>query len=163
MDIAGDSAHSRHAMKHPRRLILVLASLASLGIVLPAAAEPSGFAGFAWGTPRAVIESAMKTRCEFSTTHLSITDRPVLVCSSFREMDNLGLGPVDVRLEFINDGLQGYTVAVRRAQEAKLRAVAPQILQTVSSPRAAIKTSGTASHMLDTCLPGFFCLSVRTY
>ena len=163
MDIAGDSAHSRRAMKHPLRSMLVVALLASLGIALSAAAEPSGFAGFAWGTPRAVIESAMKTGCEFSATHLSITGRPALVCSGYREMDSLGLGPVDVRLEFINDGLQGYTVAVRRAQEAKLRAVAPQILQTVSSPRAAILPSGTASHLLDSCLPGFFCLTVRTY
>jgi hypothetical protein len=150
-------------MRHPLRLILVIAPLAWLGIALSAAAEPSGFAGFAWGTPRAVIESAMKTQCEFSTTHLSITGRHALVCSSYREMDSLGLGPVDVRLEFINDGLQGYTVAVRRAQEAKLRAVAPQILNPVSSPRAAIRPPDAASHRLDTCLPGFFCLTVRTY
>ena len=96
--------------------------------MLPAAAEPSGFASFGWGTPRAVIEPALKAQCGFSTTLLSITGRQLFVCSSCHGIDNLGLGPVDVRLEFINEGLQRYTIAVRRAQEAKLRAMAPQIL-----------------------------------
>jgi hypothetical protein len=150
-------------MKRQLRSILLLAPLVSFGIMSPVAAEPSGFAGFSWGTARAVIEPAMKTQCEFSATYLSITDRQALVCSSYREMDNLGLGPVDVRLEFINDGLQGYTVAVRRAQEAKLRTMAPQLLRAASSTRAGAPPSGTASHMLDRCLPGFFCLTVRTH
>jgi hypothetical protein len=34
MDIASDSAHPPHAMKHALGLIVVLGSLASLGIVL---------------------------------------------------------------------------------------------------------------------------------
>ena len=60
------------------------------------------------------------------------------------------LGPVDVVLEFVDDGLQGYTVIVRRAQEAKLRAATPHILKAASS----------APHRLDACLAGFFCLEV---
>jgi len=156
MDIASDSVHPRDAMKHALGLIVVLGSLASLGIVLPAAAEPSGFAGFAWGTPLAVIEPALKGQCGFSTTVLSITGRQLFVCTGYHEMDNLGLGPADVRLEFISGGLQGYTVVVRRAHETDLRAMAPQILRAGSG-------AGTANHMLDRCLPGFFCLTVKTY
>jgi len=81
----------------------------------------------------------------------------------YTAMSDLGLDLVDVKLEFINDGLQGYTVAVRRAQEAKLRAIAPQMLRAASSARAGAQRPGMASHTLDTCLPGFFCLTVTTY
>jgi hypothetical protein len=150
-------------MRRPLPLILLLASLAAFGIVSPAAAEPSGFAGFVWGTPRAVIEPAMKTQCEFSTTYLTIGKGQALACSTYHEMDSLGLGPVDLQLEFINDGLQGYVVSVRRAQEAKLRALAPQIVGAGSSMRAGAQPSGTRSQTLDSCLAGFLCLTVRTY
>jgi hypothetical protein len=150
-------------MKSPIRLILLLALLAALGAAPPVAAEPSGFATFDWGTPRAVIEQAMKTQCEFSSTLATVKGRVAVVCSDYRQMSDLGLGPVDVKLDFINDGLQGYTVAVRRAQEAKLRAIAPQMLQPASPARAGARPSGMASHRLDTCLPGFFCLTVTTY
>jgi hypothetical protein len=156
MDIASDCAHPRHAMKHVLGLILVLGSLAALGIVRPASAEPSGFAGFAWGTPLAVIEPALKAQCGFSTTVLSVLGRQLFVCSGYHEFDNLGLGPADVRLEFVNGGLQGYTVVVRRAHEAKLRAMAPQFVRATSA-------ASTGTHRLDSCLPGFFCLTVRTY
>ena len=150
-------------MKSPIRLILLLALLAALGAVPPVGAEPSGFAAFDWGTPRAVIEQAMKTQCEFSSTHPTVKGRVAVVCSDYRPMSDLGLGSVDVKLDFINDGLQGYTISVRRAEEAKLRAIAPQMLQPASSARAGARPSGMASHTLDTCLPGFFCLTVRTY
>jgi hypothetical protein len=150
-------------MKSAPRLIPFLTLLAALGAVPSVGAEPSGFAAFDWGTSRAVIERAMKTQCEFSSTHPTVKGRVAVVCSDYDQMSDLGLGLVDVKLDFINDGLQGYTVAVRRAQEAKLRAVAPQILQPASPARAGARPPGMASHMLDTCLPGFFCLTVRTY
>ena len=149
-------------MKSPLRLIVLLALLAALGPVPPAAAEPSGFATFDWGTPRAVIEQAMTTQCDFSMTRPTLNGRLVLVCSGYNQMSNLGLGSVDVKLQFINDRLQGYTLAVRRAQEAKLRAMAPQMLQPASA-RAGAQPAGLASHTFDTCLPGFFCLTVTTY
>jgi hypothetical protein len=150
-------------MKNALRLISLLALLAAFGAVPPVAAEPSGFAAFDWGTPRAVIEQAMKTQCEFSMTHPTVKGRVALVCSDYHQMSDLGLGLVDVKLDFINDGLQGYTIAVRRAQEAKLRAIAPQMLQPAASARAGARPPGMASHTLDTCLPGFFCLTVTTY
>jgi hypothetical protein len=150
-------------MKDPLRLILLLALFAAFGAVPPLAAEPSGFAAFDWGTSRAVIEQIMKPQCEFSTTHPTVNGRLALVCSGYHQMSDLGLDLVDVKLEFINDGLQGYTVAVRRAQEAKLRAIAPQMLRAASSARAGAQRPGMASHTLDTCLPGFFCLTVTTY
>ena len=150
-------------MKSPLRLIVLLALLADFGAVPPVAAEPSGFAAFDWGTPRAVIEQTMTTECEFSVTRPTLKGRLVLVCSGYHQMSDLGLGSVDLKLQFINDGLQGYTVAVRRAQEAKLRAIAPQMLQPASSARAGAQPAGMASHMFDTCLPGFFCLTVTTY
>jgi hypothetical protein len=150
-------------MKNSLRLILPFALLASFGAVPSLGAEPSGFAGFDWGTPRAVIEQTMKTQCEFSTTHPTVKGRVAFMCSDYHQMSDLGLGVVDVKLEFINDGLQGYTVAVRRAQEAKLRAIAPQMLLPASSARGAARPAGMTSHTLDSCLPGFFCLTVRTY
>ena len=150
-------------MNSPLRLILLLALLAAFGAVPPVAAEPSGFAAFDWGTPRAVIEETMTSQCEFSVTRPTLKGRLVLVCSGYHQMSDLGLGSVDLKLEFINDRLQGYTVAVRRAQEAKLRAIAPQMLQPASSSRAGAQPAGMASHMFDTCLPGFFCLTVTTY
>lgn len=150
-------------MKHPLRLILLLAPLAAFGFVPSAAGESSGFAGFVWGTPRAVIEPAMKAQCEFSTTYLTLGGRQALACSTYHEMDSLGLGPVDVRLEFVNDRLQGYIVSVRRAQEAKLRAMAPQILRADSTTHAGAQPSGTATQTLDSCLAGFFCLTVKAY
>jgi hypothetical protein len=105
----------------------------------------------------------MKTQCEFSTTHPTVKGRVALMCSDYHQMSDLGLGVVDVKLDFINDGLQGYTVAVRRAHEANLRAIAPQMLRPASPVRAGARPSGPASHTLDSCLPGFFCLTVRTY
>jgi hypothetical protein len=150
-------------MNSPLRLILLLALLAAFGAVPPVAAEPSGFAAFNWGTPRAVIEESMTSQCEFSVTRPTLKGRLVLVCSGYHQMSDLGLGSVDLKLQFINDGLQGYTVAVRRAHEEKLRAIAPQMLQPASSARAGAQRAGMASHTFDTCLPGFFCLTVTTY
>ena len=150
-------------MNNPLRLILLLALLAAFGAVPPVAAEPSGFAAFDWGTPRAVIEQTMTTQCDFSMTRPTLNGRLVLVCSGYHQMSNLGFGSVDVKLQFINDRLQGYTIAVRRAEEAKLRAIAPQMLQPASSARAGAQRAGLASHAFDTCLPGFFCLTVTTY
>jgi hypothetical protein len=150
-------------MKNPLRLILLLALLAAFGAVPALAAEPTGFAAFDWGTPRAVIEQAMKPQCEFSVTRPTLKSRLVLICSGYHQMSDLGLDSVDVKLQFINDGLQGYTVAVRRAEEAKLRAIAPQMLQPATSARAGARPAGVASHTLDTCMPGFFCLTVTTY
>ena len=150
-------------MTNPLRSIVLFTLLAVLGAVSPVSAEPSGFAAFDWGTPRAVIEQTMKAQCEFSSTLPTVKGRVAVVCSDYRQMSDLGLGPVDVKLDFINDGLQGYTISVRRAEEAKLRAIAPQMLQPTSSARAGARPSGVASHTLDACLPGFFCLTVRTY
>ena len=64
--------------------------------------------------------------------------------------------------QFINDGLHGYTVAVRRAQEAKLRAAMPQMLQAGSSAHIGAQRSSKAPHRFDACLPGFFCFTVNT-
>jgi hypothetical protein len=150
-------------MSSPLRLIVLFALLAAFGAVPAVAAQPSGFAAFDWGTPRAVIEPAMTTQCEFSVTRPTLQGWLVLVCSGYDQMSDLGLGSVDVRLQFINDGLQGYTVAVRRGAEAKLRAIAPQMLQAASSTRAGAQPAGMVTHTFDTCLPGFFCLTVTTY
>lgn len=150
-------------MKYSFRSTLLLAALASLGAVPPLAAEPTGFAGFDWGTPRTVIEHTMKTQCGFSHVYPTLNGQRALSCSGYQPMGNMGLGLVDVKLEFVDDSLQGYRVAVRRAEEAKLRAIAPQILQRASSARAGAPPSGTASHGFDTCLPGYFCLTVRAH
>ena len=90
-------------MKSPLRLMVLLALLAAFGAVPPAAAEPSGFLTFDWGTPRAVIEQTMTTQCDFSMTRPTLNGRLVLVCSGYNQMSNLGLGSVDVKLQFIND------------------------------------------------------------
>lgn len=105
----------------------------------------------------------MKTQCGFSHVYPTLNGQRALTCSGYHPMGDLGLGTVDVKLEFIDDALQGYRVAVRRAQEAKLRAITPQILQRASAARTGAQPSATASHGFDTCLPGFFCLTVRTY
>jgi hypothetical protein len=140
-----------------RHFVLLASVLACLFASAPAAAEPSGFREFAWGTPLGTLEDVMKAECEFSITYLSHRGQRTINCSGYRVPD---LGRVDVTLKFADDRLHAYTIAVPRDREAQLRAAAPRLLQTprASGPRPA----RTASVTFHSCMAGFACLTVQS-
>ncbi len=143
------------------RFPLVVLSVAGLGAVPGSAGEVDGFAGFAWGTPRAVVADALKAQCPFALSYLTPAGYHRFVCSGY---DMPTLGRVYLSLEFIDDGLRGYSVAVPEAQEAKLRATAPRV-----ADEALLRVSGGSAparspHVFfDRCIPRSVCLIVRTY
>jgi hypothetical protein len=146
-------------MKSPIRLILLLALLAALGAVPPVGAEPSGFAAFDWGTPRAVIEQAMKTQWRIFEYPIPPSRAGLRSFAPITApMSDLGLGSVDVKLDYINDGLHGvhhFRPPRRRGKASGHRAT--NAAASFLGARTGARPSGMASHTLDTCLPGFFC------
>ena len=123
----------------------------------PAAADPSGFREFAWGTPVGTLEDVMKAECEFSITYTSHRGQRTINGSGCR-MPNLG--PVDVTLKFTDDRLRGYTIAVRRDREGELRAAAPRLLGT--PPGNGPRSARAASVTFHSCMMGFACLTVQS-
>ena len=122
-----------------------------------AAADPSGFREFAWGTPLGTLEDAMKRECEFSITYMGHRGQRTINGSGCRMPD---LGPVDVTLKFTDDRLRGYTIAVRRDREGELRAAAPRLLGM--PPGSGPRSTRTASVTFHSCMMGFACLTVQS-
>jgi hypothetical protein len=140
-----------------RSAAVLLASV--LGCLLgaaPAAADPSGFREFAWGTPLGTLEVVMKAECEFSITYTGQRGQRTINCSGYQVPD---LGPVDVTLKFNDQRLRGYTIAVRREREAQLRAAAPRLLQ--APPASGPRSARTASVTFHSCMMGFACMTVQ--
>jgi len=137
---------------------VLLASVLACFLTAPAAAaDPSGFREFAWGTPLGTLEEVMKAACEFSITYTSQRGQRTINCSGYQVPD---LGPVDVTLKFNDERLRGYTIAVRRELEAQLRAAAPRLLQT--PPSSGSRSGRTTSVMFHSCMMGFACLTVQS-
>jgi hypothetical protein len=76
------------------------------------AQEPTGFAGFAWGTPRIVVDNEfVKKRCPWHTTYPTLRGHQRIACSDY---DMSPVGTVYLTLDFVGDVLTGYQVAVPR-------------------------------------------------
>jgi hypothetical protein len=147
-----------------KRMWLILGVVILSGAPPASAQEPAGFAGFGWGTPRALIaERLVPARCGWSLTMSTLSGQKRIVCRDYRM--NL-LGPVYLTLDFINDALRGYVIAVPRRLASELRTAARELL---SEPAVAGPTPGGRAWKTNvefaesTCTPGSVCLAVTAY
>jgi hypothetical protein len=142
---------------------VIIGFLALLWNSTALAQEPTGFAGFAWGTPRVVVDTEfVKERCPWHTTYPTIRGHQRIVCSDYQMST---VGPVYLTLDFVGDVLTGYQVAVPRRLGWALRAAVPDLLAT-PAPTLPGKTRGTWRANVDIsesqCLPSSVCLTVAT-
>jgi hypothetical protein len=125
------------------------------------AQEPTGFAGFAWGTPRAVVsDELVKERCPRHTTYTTLRGYQSIACTDYQLS---AVGPVHLTLDFVGEVFTGYGIAAPRRLGAALRAAVPDILakpaRTVPGMSGGTwKTSVTISESM--CLPSSVCLTV---
>ena len=125
------------------------------------AQEPTGFAGFAWGTRRVVVSDELaKERCPWRTTYATLQGHQRIVCTGCQLS---AVGPVYLTLDFVGEVFTGYGVTVPRQLGSALRAAIPDILATPARgvpgmSRRSWKTSVNVSELQ--CLPSSVCLTV---
>jgi hypothetical protein len=125
------------------------------------AQEPTGFAGFAWGTPRVVVSHGLvKEHCPQYMTYTTLRGYQSVVCTDYQLS---AVGPVRLTLDFVGEVFTGYGIAVPRQLGSALRAAVPDILatpaRTVPGMRGRTwKSSVNISEMM--CLPSSVCLTV---
>jgi hypothetical protein len=125
------------------------------------AQEPSGFAGFAWGTPRLVVgDELVKRRCPRHMTYTTLRGYQSVVCTDYQLS---AVGPVRLTLDFVGEVFTGYEIAVPRQLGSALRAAVPDILATPARTVPGMsartwKTSVNISELM--CLPSSVCLTV---
>jgi hypothetical protein len=146
-------------MKPMKPVVITMMMLTFLAAAEVPAQGATGFAGFGWGTPRAaIIERLVTVRCAWHMTMTTVRGNKRVVC---RDYELTGVGRVQLTLEFINDALRGYRIAVPRRAADRLKARAPEIVGAPAEPLGPWR--GQAEITERNCLAGLVCLGVTTY
>jgi hypothetical protein len=125
------------------------------------AQEPTGFAGFAWGTPRVVVSNELaKEHCPWRTTYTTLQGHQRIVCTDYQLS---AVGPVYLTLDFVGEVFTGYGVTVPRQFGSALRASIPDVLAMPARgvPGMSRRTWKTSVDISESqCLPSSVCLTV---
>jgi hypothetical protein len=143
------------------RWFVIIGFLTLLWSSTALAQEPTGFAGFAWGTPRVVVNDELaKERCPWRTTYTTLHGHKRIVCSDYQFSV---VGPVYLTLDFVGEVFTGYEVTVPRQLGSALRAAIPDILATPARavPGMSHRTWKTSVIISESqCFPSSVCLTV---